>query len=144
MKEIHAPKPIPIVIGLSGVESLTLKMVSKVRHSWENNKPMYDQIFNQIDDIALRGVRAIQSYDLPLLGDLMNLNQGLLNALQVSTWELEELIEIARQNGAIGAKITGGGGGGAMIALCPDNADKVANAMTNAGYEAMITEIGKE
>jgi len=144
MKEIHAPKPIPIVIGLSGVESLTLKMVSKVRHSWEKNKAMYDQIFNQIDDIALKGVKAIQSYDLSLLGDLMNLNQGLLNALQISTWELEELIEIARENGAIGAKITGGGGGGAMIALCPDSADKVANAMTNAGYEAMITEIGKE
>jgi hydroxymethylglutaryl-CoA reductase len=144
MKEIHAPKPIPIVIGLSGVESLTLKMVSKVRHSWEKNKTMYDQIFSQIDDIALKGVDAIQSNDLALLGDLMNLNQGLLNALQISTWELEELIEIARENGAIGAKITGGGGGGAMIALCPDNADKVANAMKDAGYEAMITEIGKE
>lgn len=144
MKEIHAPKPIPIVIGLSGVESLTLKMVSKVRHSWEKNKKMYDQIFSQIDDIALKAVKAIKAYDLTLLGDLMNLNQGLLNALQVSTWELEELIEISRENGAIGAKITGGGGGGAMIALCPDNADKVANAMTNAGYEAMITEIGKE
>jgi hydroxymethylglutaryl-CoA reductase len=144
MKDIHAPKPIPIVIGLSGVESLTLKMVSKVRHSWEKNKSMYDQIFDQINDISLKGVKAIQSYDLDLLGDLMNLNQGLLNALQISIWELEELIEIARTNGAIGAKITGGGGGGAMLALCPDNAQKVADAMKNAGYEAMIAEIGKE
>ena len=144
MKDVHAPKPIPIVIGLSGVESLTLKMVSKVRHSWEKNKSMYDQIFDQINDIALKGVKAIESYDLDVLGDLMNLNQGLLNALQVSTWELEELIELARTNGALGAKITGGGGGGAMLALCPDNAQKVAEAMKNAGYEAMIAEIGKE
>jgi hydroxymethylglutaryl-CoA reductase len=144
MKEIHAPKPIPIVIGLSGVESLTLKMVSKVRHSWEKNKSMYDQIFEQINDISLNGVKAIEDYDLEALGDLMNLNQGLLNALQVSTWELEELIEVARENGALGAKITGGGGGGAMVALCPDNAQKVADAMKAAGYEAMVAEIGKE
>ena len=52
------------------------------------------------------------------LGDLMNVNQGLLNALQVSTPELERLIDIARDAGALGAKLTGGGGGGAMIALC--------------------------
>lgn len=144
MKEIHAPKPIPIVIGLSGVESLTLKMVSKVRHSWEKNEAMYDQIFDQINDISLNGVKAIENYDLEALGDLMNLNQGLLNALQVSTWELEELIEIARENGALGAKITGGGGGGAMVALCPDNAQQVADAMKAAGYEAMVAEIGKK
>ncbi len=53
----------------------------------------------------------------------MNVCQGLLNGLQVSSWELEELIQIARENGALGAKLTGGGGGGSMIALCPDNAD---------------------
>ncbi len=144
MKEIHAPKPIPIVVGLSGVESLTLKMVSKVRHSWEKNKAMYDQIFEQINEISLNAVKAIENYNLETLGDLMNLNQGLLNALQVSTWELEELIEIARESGALGAKITGGGGGGAMVALCPDNAQKVADAMKAAGYEAMVTEIGKK
>ncbi len=62
----------------------------------------------------------------------------------MSTWELEELIEIARESGALGAKITGGGGGGAMVALCPDNAQKVADAMKAAGYEAMVTEIGKK
>lgn len=144
MKEIQAPKPIPIVIGLSGVESLTLKMVSKVRHSWEKNKAMYDQIFKQIDDISLKAIKAIENYDLEMLGDLMNLNQGLLNALQVSTWELEELIEIARESGSLGAKITGGGGGGAMIALCPDTPQKVAEAMKAAGYDAMVTEIGKQ
>jgi hydroxymethylglutaryl-CoA reductase len=62
--------------------------------------------------------------------------------LGVSSWEIEELIQIARDNGALGAKLTGGGGGGSMVAICPDNAERVAAAMRKAGYRAMITEIG--
>jgi mevalonate kinase len=62
--------------------------------------------------------------------------------LQVSSRELEDLIEIARRNGAVGAKLTGSGGGGAMVAICPDNSEKVAYAMRKAGYKALVTEIG--
>ncbi len=144
MKEIKVPKPIPIVIGLSGVESLTAKMVARVREAWEKNRSLYDSIFKQIDELVLEAAEAVQRYDLEKLGELMNVNQGLLNALQVSSWELEELIEIARNNGALGAKLTGGGGGGAMVALCPDNAEEVAEAMRRAGYKAMVTQIGTE
>jgi len=65
-----------------------------------------------------------------------------LNALQVSSWELEEMIQVARANGAAGAKLTGGGGGGAMIALCPDDPGRVARALQQAGYQAMESSIG--
>ena len=51
---------IPIVIGLSGVESLTAKMVSKVKNSWENNKILYNRIFDEIDDLTLQAVEAIE------------------------------------------------------------------------------------
>lgn len=142
MKPLEVPKPIPIVIGMTGVESLTARMVAKVHRAWEKNKAMYDKIFQEINGISLRAVKAIKHYDLDTLGELMNINQGLLNALQVSSWELEELNEIARKSGALGAKLTGGGGGGAMIALCPDNAENVAEAMQKAGYRAMVTTIG--
>ncbi len=144
MNPIEVPKPIPLVIGITGVESLTARMVANVRQAWEKNKPMYDKIFNEINGLTLQALETIQKFDLERLGDLMNINQGLLNALQVSSWELEELIEIARKTGALGAKLTGGGGGGAMIALCPDleNAEKVASAMRKSGYRAMVSEIG--
>ena len=72
----------------------------------------------------------------------MNICQGLLNALQVSCWELEEMVQIARRHGALGAKLTGGGGGGSMIALCPDNAQGVMRAMQAAGYQAMEVSLG--
>lgn len=142
IKEVHPPKPIPIVIGLSGRESLTVKMVSKVKKAWENSKKLYEKIFNDIDHLTMEAVEAVQKYDLEKLGELMNINQGLLNALQVSSGELEELIAIARRNGALGAKLTGGGGGGAMIAICPENGELIAAAMRKAGYQAIVTEIG--
>ncbi len=71
----------------------------------------------------------------------MNLCQGYLNALQLSTPELEELIHTARANGSLGAKLTGGGGGGSMVALCPDTQDQVARAMEAAGYQALKVTI---
>ena len=58
--------------------------------------------------------------------------------LQLSTPELEDLIHIARANGALGAKLTGGGGGGSMIALCEDDASPVQRAMERAGYQTLL------
>jgi len=141
MQDIHVKQPIRIVIGLTWLESLTAKMVTKVNKSWDKNRTLYNRIFKDIDILVLQAVKAIKNHDLPKLGDLMNINQGLLNAIQVSGKEIEELIDIARSNGALGAKLTGGGGGGAIIALCPDNAEKVADAMKKAGYKALITDV---
>jgi hydroxymethylglutaryl-CoA reductase len=144
LREVKVKKPIPIVIGLSGVESLTAKMVSNVKIAWEKNESLYTRIFNEIDDLTLQAVKAIEENDLIQLGELMNINQGLLNALQVSSRELENLIEISRRNGAVGAKLTGAGGGGAMVAICPDGAEKVAFAIRKSGYKALVTEIGNK
>jgi hydroxymethylglutaryl-CoA reductase len=144
MKDVKIKQPIPIVVGLSGVESLTAKMVAKVHDAWTNNKSLYNRIFNEINDLALETVSIIEKHNLKQLGELMNVNQGLLNALQVSSQELEELIDIARRNGALGAKLTGGGGGGAMVAIASDQdeAQYIASAIRKSGYEALVTEIG--
>jgi len=142
MQEVTIKDRIPIVIGITGVESLTAKMVSGVRKAWEKNKSLYERIFSEIDELSGQAVKALEKNDLQQLGELMNVNQGLLNALQVSSQDLEVLIDIARRNGALGAKLTGAGGGGAMVAICPDCADRVALAMRKAGYKAMVTEIG--
>ena len=141
IRYLSPQEPIAIVIGMSGVESLTAKMVARVRAAWEKNQGLYERIFNEIDALTLEGVEAIESHNLEQLGELMNVCQGLLNSLQVSSWELEELIEIARKNGAVGAKLTGGGGGGSIIALCPDGADKVVRAIRDAGYRALEVQI---
>jgi hydroxymethylglutaryl-CoA reductase len=73
---------------------------------------------------------------------MMNICHGMLNALQVSTPELEQLVDIARENGALGAKLTGGGGGGSIIAVCEDNQDQIVEAIRAAGYQAMAVNLG--
>lgn len=144
MKELKINKPIPIVLGITGVESLTAKMVAMVHKAWENNKALYNRIFREIDELALETVDAIEKHDLKQLGELMNVNQGLLNALQVSSQELEQLINIARRNGALGAKLTGSGGGGAMVAISTDReeAEHIAHAIRKSGYDACVTNLG--
>jgi hydroxymethylglutaryl-CoA reductase len=142
MHPIDLPRPITFVVGMTGVESLTARMVARVRDAWTKYRPVYDRIFAGIDGLTGQAVEAIESYDLARLGDLMNVCQGLLNGLQVSSRELEELIEIAREHGALGAKLTGGGGGGSMIALSADDGSAIAAAIKAAGYQAMEVTFG--
>ncbi len=142
IEELHVEKPINFVIGMTGVESLTAKMVARVREAWTRYRPVYDRMFKGIDALTVQALDALRRYDLERLGDLMNVCQGLLNGLQVSSRELEELIQIAREHGALGAKLTGGGGGGSMIALCPDGGSEVVRAIQDAGYQAMEVQIG--
>ena len=140
--EIRLSEPVPLVIGITGKESLTANTVAKVRKSWETNKNRYEAIFDQIATLTVAGVEALKSAHYVELGELMNLCHGYLNALQLSTPELEDLIHIARNNGALGAKLTGGGGGGSIIALCPDNEERVKTAMQAAGYRALTIATG--
>jgi hydroxymethylglutaryl-CoA reductase len=143
VSELGVTRPIPLVIGISGRESLTARTVANVRSAWKRNPVLYDGIFRQIDQLALQGVDALQRNDLQHLGDLMNVCHGLLNALRVSRRELEELVQIAREHGALGAKLTGGGGGGSIVALVPENRERVVAAMREAGYQAMEVDLGQ-
>lgn len=139
---IEVPEPLPMVIGMSGVESLTARTVARVREAWKKNPALYERIFDEIDTLVGNGLDALKTGDHETLGEMMNVCQGLLNAMQVSSWELEELIQVARNNGAVGAKLTGGGGGGSIIALCPDDSARVARAIRAAGYNALEVQIG--
>lgn len=141
VEELQIARPVPLVIGISGRESLTARTVGEVRSAWQRSPDLYEGIFRQIDALALQGVEALREGHLEHLGDLMNVCHGLLNALRVSSRELEELVQIARDNGALGAKLTGGGGGGSIIALCPENRDRVMAAMRDAGYQAMEVDL---
>ena len=67
----------------------------------------------------------------------MNICHGLLNAIGVSTPELESMVTIARDAGAAGAKLTGSGGGGSIVALCPGTIPEVEQALTLAGFKTL-------
>ena len=135
-------EPLELIVGITGRHSLTADAVARVRNAWQQNPGRYEAIFDQISYLTEAGREAALSGRLEEIGELMNLCHGYLNALQLSTPELEELVHIARTNGALGAKLTGGGVGGSMIALCPDNKKAVQNAMQAAGYQTLEVTIG--
>lgn len=143
VKQVELAGPMTIVVGMTGVESLTATTVRRVEDAWRLNPERYERMFDEMDALALEGAEAMKAGDWSTLGSLMNVCQGYLNGLQVSCVELEELIQIARDNGALGAKLTGGGGGGAMIALCPEHSDRIVAAMQKAGYRAMAFTINE-
>jgi hydroxymethylglutaryl-CoA reductase len=129
-----------LVIASSGVRGNTREQVAGVGKRYEKQREIYETIFRQIDAMSVAGASALGQGDYERLGSLMNVCQGFLNALEVSTPELEKMISLARRTGACGAKLTGAGGGGSIVALCPDKVDEVAGALEAAGYRIVTME----
>ncbi len=116
-------KDLPLVIGYSGTKASTTEYVQKVVSLHEKFPDLVDFIMNNIEEVVRNAKLALVQGDYAKAGQLMNLNQGYLHALGVSTYELDFLIYAARFNGAYGAKLSGAGGGDCMIGLV-SNEDK--------------------
>ena len=130
-------EPPSLVVACSHAGGLTSEQVAAVGERRERQPAHYDGIFEMMDDLAVAGAQALRSADWPALGRCMNVCHGLLNAIQVSTPELERMVALARANGALGAKLTGAGGGGSIVALCPGTREQVSNALAAAGYRIL-------
>ncbi|MBK7318529.1 MAG: mevalonate kinase [Anaerolineales bacterium] len=135
--------PFTIVIGDTGIAAPTKESVGDVRRLWIRDQFNLENIFNEIAQIALIGRRSIESGRTEMLGELMDHNHEYLQELTVSSPELDSLVEAARKAGALGAKMSGGGRGGNMIALVdPAKAESVAAALMSAGAKrTIITEV---
>ncbi len=125
----------PIVVASSGKRGVTRDQVAGVRARMSQQPDRFRAIFDEMDRIALAGAEALKTVSYEELGGLMNVCHGYLNAIGVSTIELEQMIAIARGAGALGAKLTGAGGGGSIVALCPGRERAVADSLRRAGYE---------
>ncbi len=144
IERITIPNPIEIVIGNTGKVANTKAAVAGVKERKEQNPEKYQEIFNRAENITYLAKQALEESDHKEVGKLMNENHKLLQQIEVSTKELDFLVNIARENGAIGAKLTGGGLGGNMLALTPgkDLQEKVANAIEKEGFQTVKTVIG--
>lgn len=127
----------PLLIALSDATGCTHAQVEGVGLRYQQNSSQFDALFDQIDDLSQQGAALLPAREYVECGRLMNICHGLLNAIQVSTPDLERMIALARSSGAAGAKLTGAGGGGAMVALCPGNCDVVREALQQAGYRTL-------
>ena len=136
--------PFHLVIADTGLPSPTAEAVAGVRRRWEQNKVDYEGYFDEIGQLAQRGRQAMAVGNLRLLGDLMNQNQVLLEKIGVSHPKLDRLIAAAREAGALGAKLSGGGLGGNMIALArKDPIEGVRESLLEAqAARVLVTEVG--
>ena len=131
--------PFTIIIGDTGVSAPTKKSVGDVRSLWEANKAHWERRFDEIGDIVTLAKEKIENGEWMVLGPLMDRNHLLLQELTVSSVELDRLVDAARRSGALGAKLSGGGCGGNMIALArPETAESVAQALRQAGARHTI------
>jgi mevalonate kinase len=127
-----------IVIGNTGKFSSTKDLVANVKKLKEMYPETIEPVIETIGRLSCYGETLILSKEYPDLGRLMNLNHALLDALEVGSEELSTLVWTCRKAGAWGAKTTGAGGGGCMVAIT-DQPYEVANAIEAAGYQAIIT-----
>ena len=116
---LHPAKDLLLCVGWSGTPSSTREMVEMIAARMTKDPQIVKNSIAAIQAIVDAAATAITAGQHATVGKLMNMNQLVLSGLMVSTAELEELCAIARDNGALGAKLTGGGGGGSMIALVP-------------------------
>ena len=133
-KPLDVNMEIPLVIGDTGVERSTRLQVEKVRNVKERYPQVVEPMMWTAREIVLRATEAFKENDLETLGELMNINHALLYGVGVSDESLEWLINAARKAGALGAKLTGAGGGGCMIALAKnERVQQVLEAIQRAG-----------
>ncbi len=143
-QRITPSRSISLVVGNTEKTRSTGRMVDKVREQMDQSGTFKKEIMSSVMQISQSAVRALRLGDLPKLGDLMNSNQELLGMVGASTIELDSLILAARHAGAFGAKMTGAGGGGCMIALCPGGREsKIAAAIRRAGGMAYHMSLDK-
>jgi len=108
------------VVVLTKKGEFTAKTVQSVGERSTQQPQLYENLFDHMDQLTLSAFKAITLGDTKTLGNIMDINQGILNAIGVSSPTIEGLLEEGRSRGALGGKLSGSGGGGATIFLSPD------------------------
>ena len=131
---ITIASPFHLLIGDTGVHSATRLPVGAVRKRWQAEPARYEALFDQVGSIVTQTREVLEHGDIPALGPLLSQNHTLLQQIGVSSPQLDALVVAAQSAGALGAKLSGAGWGGVMLALvAPDARALVAAALEQAG-----------
>jgi mevalonate kinase len=134
--------PLRLCIGHTGRARDTKGRVARVAELTQQQPELTTACFARIGALVEEAVTALRLGDLARLGQAMNENQALLRKLDVSCEEIEHVCQLALAAGALGAKLTGGGGGGCVVALAPGREQEVRSAWQAAGYSSFLVEVG--
>jgi mevalonate kinase len=141
MQPLALARDLVLAIGLAGPPASTKAMVESVARLRERRPAVVDKALEGMHALVKNARLCLESGDLPGLGSLMNYNQMLLSGLFVSTEGIERCCALAREAGALGAKLTGAGGGGAVVALCDRNFEPILATWRAAGIECFGSQV---
>ena len=127
-ESLMLPRPMQLAVAVADAPAETRSVVAKVAKLRKRDPPRINGILEQIAELVAEARHAMQQGETDHLGQLMNANHALLQGLAVSTPKLDEACITALQAGALGAKLTGSGGGGCVIALCDSSTEPVLQA----------------
>lgn len=136
------PAPLPIVVALSKTPHATSQTVGSLRERAARAPEVYQPVFVAVAALVTAARAALFADDRAGLGALMTMNHGLLRACGVSTPELDGLVEAALAAGALGAKLTGAGGGGAVLALPDGPPGPLLATLRAAGHDCFAATLG--
>jgi mevalonate kinase len=142
-EKIETKRSLPLVVASTGIKHKTSDLVMAVNRFKEENKKVFDSLAEQARDICSQAWAALESGNGDRIGELMNENQILLQQIGISHERVHDIINLCNKAGAIGAKITGAGGGGAIVALASSKLEsiKIASQLKEAGYQSFEVEI---
>lgn len=140
-RSLACPEAIPLVVAIGSTPRDTRAAVGSLRARWEENPAPYEACFDRIQDLAVHARSAIRSANWQALGHCFDANHAVLQRLGVSTPELDAMVDLARAQGALGAKLTGGGGGGAILCLFAGDPQALIAAFAKRGWRAFPTTV---
>jgi mevalonate kinase len=127
------------VIADTGIRSSTARVVVELMQRYEKDPDFHNDYFGKIGSLTQECLKYLSTGDVVNLGNVLTENHTILQTIGVSCAELDVLVEAALKGGAYGAKLSGGGQGGNMLALVPENlVESVTSNLTKAGAVSTI------
>jgi mevalonate kinase len=144
VRKMKLKEPVEVVIGDTGIIANTKTLLAALGERKKKSPERYGRMLQEARQIAEEAMAGIERFDLAGIGRLMDRNQSLLKEAEISCPELDLLVDLCRKAGALGAKLTGSGGGGCMLALTPGKElqEKVALAVESHGFQALRAKLG--
>jgi mevalonate kinase len=141
-RRVRLEDPRRLLIAYSGRQRSTRTMIERVSQMKEQRPSLFRSLAGSIDEVSHLAAERLSTGDMVGLGNLLTLNHAALSFVGVSDGHLDELVEILLSLGCYGAKLTGAGGGGSVVAVAPERkGNSIISQLARRGFEAFGTEV---
>jgi len=138
---VQLPRPVKLLVAFSGMKRNTGKLIAKVALTKESYPSYFAALCDSATLVSQMCLDQVLKGDAVALGKLMTYSHAVLGRVGASNKTLDALVDLCIESGCYGAKLTGAGGGGSVLAVPPENAAPIVEKLKKKGYSSFITEI---